>query len=273
MGKGVLRACLVVLGLAASLFLAGMPCHAVSWIADADIRPTTGDEVDYGNGVLDCILFWEGGGVGVSENSAGGFNGDDANGDMPLSATTTASESFVTSIGDLRDFYTLNFPNGLGGSMIAEIALFVDVNQYESPDLYLDTLTVVIDYLDGTGSPFGDDRDDPAAPTDVSSVLQESTGANFTGTILAQLDSSPKYIGVNEVGAGWADYIIALGINPFDPAFSDSDRILFHWESHGHDDGGETIYLSGTYGIIPEPSAFVLVALGGLGVLVRRREK
>jgi len=260
----------LVIGLAVGFLMGASPCHAVSWITDADIIPTTGNEVQSGNGTLDYIFFWEGGGVGVSENSAGSFDGDDANRDLPTgSSTTTASESFVTSIGELRDFYILNFPDGMGGSTCHDIGLFVDVNQTgANKDLYLDTLTVVLNY-----DAFGDDRDDPAT-YDVSSVLQESTGATFSGgTVLAQLDSFvPKYIGVNEQGAGWADYIIDLGIDPFDSGFSDSDRILFHWESHGHNDGGETIYLSGSY-CIPEPATMTLVGFGALLLLVRRKRR
>jgi len=260
----------LVVGLAAGALIGASPCPAVSLITDADIIPTTGNEVQSGNGTLDYIFFWEGGGVGVSENAADGFDGDDANRDMPNgSQNVSVSESFVTSIGELREFYTLNFPDGMCGSTCHRMGLFVDVNQTGSgKDLYLDTLTVVLNY-----DAFGDDRDDPAT-YDVSSELQESTGSGFSGgTILAQLDAfTPKYIGVNEQGAGWADYIIDLGIDPFDSGFSDSDRILFFWESHGHNDGGETIYLSGSY-CIPEPATMALVGFGALLLLVRRKRR
>ena len=64
-------------------------------------------------------------------------------------------------------------------------------------------------------------------------------------------------------GAGHADKAIFTGINPFDSGFNDSTRILFHWASSNHNDGGETAFLSGTFAAhdlpgpqIPEPSAF-----------------
>ena len=117
---------------------------------------------------------------------------------------------------------------------------------------------------------FGDDRDNPLG-TDISSPLQNQTDAGYTGgTTIAQLDG-PKILDVANQGAGWGDYGILTGIDPFDAAFSDDTRILFHWESSGHSSGDETIFLSGEYAV-PEPSMFVFLGLGALGLIFRRKK-
>lgn len=262
-----------VLVLAVGLLLGVSPGYALYTITDSDFLTSGDNEIGSGNGKLDFIFFLDAAGGGISENSGFGFDGDDANTEMPKGGpNTTAQESFVTSIGELREFYELNFPDGQGGSTIVEIALFVDLNQTGSnPDLTLNNLIVVADYLDLSGDPFGDDRDDPWT-FDVSSDLQNITETDFSGTVLSELDA-PKTLALNEQGAGFGDYAIKLGIDPFDPAFSPSTRLLFFWDSADHNDGGETIFLSGTYGIIPEPATVTLVGLGTLLLFVRRKRR
>ncbi len=239
----------------------------------------SGSEIGSGNGTLDLLLFTESaGGAGNIGGPLNSFNGDNANTGMPTgNGNTTALESYITSIGDLRDYYILNFPDGNGGSTVNQIAIFVDVNETGgSQDVSLDTLNIVRDYTAG----FGDDRDDPSG-TDVSSALQNGTNAGYSGgTLLASLDAS-HILPYQNNGAGHADAVIFTGINPFDVAFSDSTRILFHWASSGHDNGGETIFLSGEFGpqdlpgpLIPEPASVVLAAFGGVGlVLAARRQR
>ena len=109
---------------------------------------------------------------------------------------------------------------------------------------------------------------------DITSSQQNATNASFSGgTLLANLDSSPKVLGQISVGAGHADQAIFTGINPFDPSFSDTDRILLHWKSSDHDNGGETVFISGTIGpqdLVPEPASAGLLGVTAL-LLARRR--
>ena len=255
------------IGLVAVLVLGVSAGGAV--ISDSDIVPTTAGTVGSGNGTLDLVLFSSAGGGGISDNEVTGFNGDDANTDPPSGGDSAMSESYITSIGEIRDFYRLNFPDGQGGSLVSQIALFLDLNESGTVnDIKLDTLQIVIDYNTWPGS---DVRNDPLG-NDISSAVQNSTGSGFSGgTIAASLDASPKTLPLNVQGAGFADYFILTGVNPFDGAFSDSTRVLFFWESHDHDDGGDTIFLSGE--VIPEPGTLALLSLGAVAILVRKQRR
>jgi hypothetical protein len=77
--------------------------------------------------------------------------------------------------------------------------------------------------------------------------MQNATNAGFTGGTLESELQAPKVLSLQNQGAGWADYLIDVHINPFSDEFTDATRILVHWDSNGHTDGGETIFLSGTY--------------------------
>ncbi|KKM25832.1 hypothetical protein LCGC14_1591020 [marine sediment metagenome] len=258
---------MLVLGLAAA-WSSTVPIARGSIITDADIVPFSGNEVGSGNGTLDLLMLTES--AGGTKNLVKDFNGDDAGIDMVNGQTATASASYITSMGEVRDFYRLNFPDGLGGSEVTEMVLFVDINQTGKMEVVLETLTVIIDY----DADFGDARDDPAA-NDISSALQNATGTGFTGgSVAASLDGA-KTLPLNEQGAGWADYAIFLGINPFDEAFSDDTRILVHWQSSGHDDGGESAFLDGRFQAsdVPEPATLSVLILGALAVVVRRRRR
>src|SRR2546429_617288 len=72
-------------------------------ITSADIIPVPVGTVGSGNGTLDFILLTES--SGGSTNVSGSFNGDNANTQMPTgNGNTTANESFITSIGEIRSF-------------------------------------------------------------------------------------------------------------------------------------------------------------------------
>jgi hypothetical protein len=240
-----------------------------------------------GNGKLDLILFNFNQGSGVNNNELKEkgttiFNGDDANTDMPVGTgnpqSSGASESYITSIGDLRNFYRTTFPDGLGGSTINEIVLFVDLcetgqGQGNNTNDYitLNTLNVVVNY--DPFLPVPDIRNDPWN-NDIDPATQNSTGSAFSGgTTIANLDAAitPKTLPVTAHGSGWADVLIFTGINPFDTAFTDETPILFFWESSDHEGGGTDIFISGTHA--PEPGTMVLLGLGGLGLLARRRRR
>ena len=58
-----------------------------------------------------------------------------------------------------------------------------------------------------------------------------------------------------------------------DPAFTDETPILFFWESSDHHGGGTDIFISDAVGpeFIPEPGTMVLLFVGGVGMLIRRK--
>jgi hypothetical protein len=242
-------------------------------ITTSNIVPVPTGTVGSGNGTLDFILLTES--SGGTQNSSGSFNGDNANTQMPTgSGNTTSNESFITSMGELRSFYRLNFPDGSGGSTVNQLVVMVDVNETGGPQtINLDTFDIIRNF--NAFSPASDTRNDPLN-NDITSSTQNGTNASFSGgTVLANLDSSPKVLGQVSVGAGHADQAIFTGINPFDLAYSDSDRVLLHWASSDHDNGGETIFVSGSIApqdlVAPEPASFSLLLIGG--ALAARRSR
>ena len=239
-------------------------------ITNGDFYPQNNTMVGSGNGTLDFILLTES--AGGSNNSGGIFNGDDANTAMPTGGGhTTASTTFITSFGAIRGFYRYNFPDGLGGSTVDQMVLFLDINQIGGDQhINLDVLKIIKDY----NQIYGDARDNPWTGNPnlgvITSAMQNNTNTNFSGgTQLQTLATPPVTLQQQLVGAGHADWAIFTHINPFDPAYSDSTRFLLHWESSDHDDGGETVFLSGTFGPhdgIPEPATLGLLAVGLLGL-------
>jgi len=150
----------------------------------------------------------------------------------------------------------------------------VDVNETGGPQsINLDTFDIFRNFTAFAGS---DPRNDPFN-NDITSSQQNATNATFSGgTLIANLDTSQKVLGQNSVGAGHADQAIFTGINPFDPAFSNTDRILVHWMSSDHDNGGESVFISGSIGpqdFAPEPASLSLLAAGGLLVSRRARKR
>jgi len=268
--RGQLACATAAATLAVVLGGGGIAAHA-GLITSSQIVPVPVGMVGSGNGTLDFILLTES--AGGSQNNAGAFNGDNANTQMPTgSGNTTANESFITSIGELRQFFILNFPNGSGGSTVNQLVVMVDVNETGGPQsINLDKFDIVRNFAAFAGS---DPRNDPLN-NDITSAQQNATNASYSGgTLLANLDASPKVLGQVSVGAGHADQAIFTGINPFDPTYSNSDRILLHWESSDHDNGGETIFISGTLGpqdFVPEPGS--LGVLGLAGTLAARRKR
>src|SRR5262245_4801441 len=140
-----------VAALAAVLGGIGAAAHA-GLITSNQIVPVPVGMVGSGNGTLDFILLTES--SGGSQNNQGSFNGDNANTQMPTgSGNTTANESFITSIGELRAFFILNFPNGSGGSTVNQLVVMVDVNETGGPQsINLDGFDIVRNFTAFPGS-------------------------------------------------------------------------------------------------------------------------
>jgi hypothetical protein len=240
----------VVVSLAIAV-LAGACAHASTNIA-AIPRNVTGS----GNGTLDLRMFTFSGSEIL--NAAGSFNGDNGNNTLPQGGgaedTHSFAESYVTTAGELKAFYNLNFaPNSIN-----EIVLSLDLNETGAGQVNntLSLLNVILNpaSIQGNPSPSGD----------VSSAGQAAINQAFTGgNIIASLAQSVN-LPVNSQGAGFADYAIFTGINPF--SLNDNDVLLFNVSMGLLNDGAEDIFLSGTISgtdilPVPEPATLLPVAL------------
>jgi hypothetical protein len=244
--------------------LAGTSAHA-SAITSTDIVAIPQHVTGSGNGTLDLRMFTYSG--SEIANTAGAFNGDNGNNTVPQGGgadTASFSESYVTTAGELKAYYNLNFsPAG----SIRNIVLFLDLNETGGgiPTNTLGKLDIVLNptAIQGNPNPLGD----------VSSATQAAINQVYTGGItLAHLNPEPAgNLPVNSQGAGFADYAIFTGIDPF--SLNDSDVLLFNVSMSKLNNGAEEIFLSGLYAPsnIPEPSALGLFIAGGIGLALRRR--
>ena len=239
-----------------------LPVLCLSFSAAADI--TTSNivavplhVVGSGNGTLDLRMFtYSGSDV---QNTVGTFNGDNGNTDLAHGGTLDRlqfAESYVTTAGDLKDYYRLNFATGA----VNEVVLFLDLNETGggSPTNTLRKLDIVLNPTSIQGN--------PNALGDVASSTQNNINQVYTGGItLAYLNPEPAdNIPVNSQGAGFADYAIYTGINPF--LLNDSDVLLFNISMGDLSNGPEEVFLSGTYSAtdivpVPEPSTWAIAGL------------
>ncbi len=243
--------------------LIGASVHA-DMIEGTDILPIPQHVTGSGNGTLDLRMFTFSG--SEIQNVAGSFNGDNGNNGLPQGGGADVmlfDESYVTTAGELKAYFNLNFPSG----SINEIVLYLDLNETGGgqPNNTLAKLDIILNptSIQGSPNPFGD----------VSSAPQAAINQGYTGgTTIAYLNPQPAAnLPVNNQGAGFADYAIYTGIDPF--GLNDNDVLLFNVSMRLLNDGAEEVFLSGEYspGDIPEPATMVLLALGGLTLLARGR--
>jgi hypothetical protein len=217
-----------------------------------------------GNGTLDLrLMTFSGSEIG---NDSGAFNGDNGNNTLTQGGGQNQSfaESYMTTAGELQAYYDLNF----GVNVIDELVIFLDINETGNGtetnglsvfDIVLNPTTV---------------QGNPNAAGDVISDEQAAINQIYTGGItIANLDSS-KNLPTNEQGAGFADYAIFTGINPY--LLGDNDVLLFNVSMDGLNNGAEELFLDGTYSgadVIPIPAAVWLFgsALAGLGWMRRKQ--
>jgi hypothetical protein len=245
---------------------------AASVITTDDIMAIPSQVSGSGNGTLDLRLFTFSG--SEVQNTAGLFDGDNGNNALPnTNATKDLSsfvESYVTTAGELKTYYALNFP----AASVHQIVLFLDLNETRdgATDNVIERLDIVLNPLSIQGDP------DPF--DDVSSDTQADIDQVYTGgSLLAYLLPQPaQSIPLNNQGAGFADYAIFTGVDPF--ALADDDVLLFNVSMSALSNGAEEIFLSGTYAardvtVVPAVPALpaglaLLVGVGGLAVVRRR---
>lgn len=248
---------IVALALAAQTGLAGV-------ITTADIVAIPQHVTGSGNGTLDLRMFTYSG--SEIKNASGAFNGDNGNNTLPQGGgadTNVFAESYVTTAGELKAYYNLNFAPG----SIHEIMMILDLNETGNGESYntLEKLNIVLNPTSIQGDP------DPSS--DVSSDAQAAINQVYVGgTTIANFDPEPAAnLPINSQGAGFADYAIFTGIDPF--SLNDNDVLLFNLSMSYLSNGAEEVFLSGTYSPsdipltpTPEPGTLVLLAVGLLGL-------
>ncbi|MGI9517314.1 MAG: PEP-CTERM sorting domain-containing protein [Pirellulaceae bacterium] len=240
-------------------------------IQPGDVVAIPQNVVGSGNGTLDLRMFTFSG--SEIDNSSGSFNADNANNTLPNSGgsdTGSFVESYVTTAGELQDYYILNFPNGGGGSTVNEMALILDLNETGGgqPLNSLDRLDIVINPATIQGN--------PDASLDVNGAGQAGIDQVYTSGSLAANLASALNVPTVQQGAGFADYAIYTGIAIF--ALDPNDVVLFNISMSTLNNGSEEIFLSGEFApqdiaAVPEPTSGLLTLLLLAGIIAQRRSR
>jgi hypothetical protein len=174
----------------------------------------------------------------------------------------------VTTAGKLKAYYDLNF----GAGSVDELVVFLDLNETGGGKLVNDLaiFNIILNPTTIQGSP------DPAGGN-VTSDQQAAINQIYTGgSTIANLDSA-KNLPTNEQGAGWADYAIFTGVNPY--SYDDTDVLLFNISMNTLNNGAEEFFLDGVFSgpdivVVPVPAAIWLFGSGLLGLVgIARRKK
>ncbi|MGI9456210.1 MAG: hypothetical protein ACR2NU_06575 [Aeoliella sp.] len=247
-------------------------------IGASDVVPVPLGTIGSGNGTLDLrMMTFSGSEIG---NSSGGFNGDNGNSTLPNSNSTDSfAESYVTTAGEIQAYYQLNFPSAhVNGTDINELVIFLDVNEQasggEGTNNFIDKLDIVLNPATIQGSPVPS-GDVLGAEQAAINQIHTTDGGTLT---LANL-TAPISVDTFAQGAGFPDYAIFTGIDPF--SLSGTDVLLFNVSMSGLSNGAEEVYLDGKFAgvnvtaAIPEASQVVFFGLLTLAVtcsgLIRKR--
>jgi hypothetical protein len=245
-------------------------------IAPGDVIAIPGSlTVPAGNGGLNLrMMTFAGGEVGNTDNTAPAFNGDNGNNSLPNnSGTSTFDAYYYTTVGEIQDFYNKYFSDGMGGSIVNEIVLMLDLSENGGAEATNNVLSKLDIWINPTVTGLN-----PAG--DLTSAQQAAilAGDVSGGTLAANLQTSLFVDG--GPGQGVANFAIFTNIDPF--LLPATDRILFNVGMSGLSNGSEEIFLSNlvsgpdVLAAVPEASAFLyggLISLGLCGWASRQRRR
>lgn len=229
---------------------------------DMTIQPLETGQVKSAVGGLDVIIATGQNGIGVLNNEFGSLNIDDSNSDLPTGGTSTAEESWITTVGEIRAFLDQQF----GPSAVNNLVIFTDMQQSQQQSITIELFEVVLNPTNV-----------PDASGDVTTDEQNAIENTFVGgTVLRSTEPDVVAPVTLQAGSGWADWAIITGLNPYDPSLLVTDRLLFHFVGEEFTAASETLFISGSATIVDTPEPATLAAFGvgiiGLAMLRRRRK-